>query len=297
MNFIWLDDFLALASTGDLSLAAKERSVSAALFTRRIRKLEEWVGADLVERSEHPPKLTPAGQRFVGAARDLVYRAARMSEEARSNLSEGDTILRIACTHALFLNFLPNWLHGLGTASLSPMLRIADVLSHCESMLEHGVAQFVVSHSHPKVRGTLHGEAFNSALVGHDELLPVSTPTGDGLPVFALVGARQPVEVLAYAVDSGFGRIQAAVLGSQMETASCSVVGTVSVASELRKMAMAGAGLAWLPRSTIEDDLRDGALVLAGTQEWTIPLEVRIYRTRQDLPGNAEAFWDALKLN
>ena len=37
MNLIWLDDFLALAATGNFSRAADERHSSQPAFSRRIR--------------------------------------------------------------------------------------------------------------------------------------------------------------------------------------------------------------------------------------------------------------------
>jgi len=62
MNLIWLDDFLALAATGNFSRAADDRHTSQPAFSRRIRALEEWIGADLFDRSSQPAQLTEVGQ-------------------------------------------------------------------------------------------------------------------------------------------------------------------------------------------------------------------------------------------
>ena len=62
MNLIWLEDFLALAATGNFSRAAEERHSSQPAFSRRIRGLEEWVGADLFDRSTQPARLTEVGE-------------------------------------------------------------------------------------------------------------------------------------------------------------------------------------------------------------------------------------------
>jgi DNA-binding transcriptional LysR family regulator len=51
MNLIWLEDFLALAATGNFSRAAEDRHSSQPAFSRRIRALEEWVGVDLFDRN------------------------------------------------------------------------------------------------------------------------------------------------------------------------------------------------------------------------------------------------------
>ena len=49
MEFIWLEDFLALVDSGNFSRAAELRHVTQPAFSRRIRALEDWVGVDLFE--------------------------------------------------------------------------------------------------------------------------------------------------------------------------------------------------------------------------------------------------------
>ena len=78
MNLSWLDDFLALAASGNFSRAADERHMTQPAFSRRIRALEEWLGAELFDRSSQPAKLTPAGEWFRTAAHDLQARIAQL---------------------------------------------------------------------------------------------------------------------------------------------------------------------------------------------------------------------------
>jgi len=297
MNFIWLDDFVALAHTGDFFLAARERKIPVNVFSRRIRRLEEWVGADLVDRSFKSTTLTSTGERFVSVARDLIARAAQLSQEAREAVGEGDGILKLACTPTLFLSFLPDWLTSLGRVALTPMLRFSDSQAQCEAMLQHGMVQFAVIYSHLQERSVLHGESFKSAVIGHDELIPVSVPTVEGLPLFTLGVSDRKVEVLSYATESGLGRIHATVFGRQLAGMNIHVQDTASTTSVLRRMTLAGKGLAWIPRNTVQDDLSSGTLVLAGEDKWNVPLEVCIYRAWQPLPATAEAFWDTISVS
>ena len=58
MNLSWLDDFAALAASGNFSRAADERHMTQPAFSRRVRALEEWLGVDLFDRSSQPAKLT-----------------------------------------------------------------------------------------------------------------------------------------------------------------------------------------------------------------------------------------------
>ena len=64
MDFKWLEDFLSLAGTHSFSRAAEIRGVTQSAFSRRIRALEIWLGAELVNRDSHPVTLTDAGKVF-----------------------------------------------------------------------------------------------------------------------------------------------------------------------------------------------------------------------------------------
>jgi hypothetical protein len=50
MDIMWLEDFIKLADEGNFSRAAEARNLTQPAFSRRIRALEEWVGATLVDR-------------------------------------------------------------------------------------------------------------------------------------------------------------------------------------------------------------------------------------------------------
>ena len=64
LDLEWLEDFIALAESGNFSRAAEVRAIAQPAFSRHIRGLEEWDGDDLFDRSAHPAALTGAGQRF-----------------------------------------------------------------------------------------------------------------------------------------------------------------------------------------------------------------------------------------
>ena len=50
MDLKWIEDFLYLSQYGSFAKAAKARNVTQPAFGRRIKLLEEWLGADLVNR-------------------------------------------------------------------------------------------------------------------------------------------------------------------------------------------------------------------------------------------------------
>ena len=72
MDIKWIEDFLSLAATRNFSRSADHRNVTQPAFSRRIRALEAWIGAELVDRSTYPLTLTVAGKLFNDAAAEAV---------------------------------------------------------------------------------------------------------------------------------------------------------------------------------------------------------------------------------
>ncbi|HSV77939.1 MAG TPA: LysR substrate-binding domain-containing protein [Ramlibacter sp.] len=294
MNLTWLDDFLALAASGNFSRAAEARHSSQPAFSRRIRGLEEWLGADLFDRSTQPARLTEAGEWFRGVAEELVARVARLPGEAKAVAEASSGTLRIASTHALSFTFLPDWLRRIeARAPFGPVQLMSDVLQQCETLMLHGKVHFVLGHAHAKAQGPLDADPYTSAGIGSDLLVPVSRPDGRGLPRHSLSNAAgAPTQLLQFSAESGLGRIVRAVFGRRLEALPAQVAFTAHLASVLRTMALDGRGLAWLPRSLVEDDLGQGRLVEAGGPEWRIPLGIRLYRDRAFAGKTAEDFWE-----
>ena len=299
MNLSWLDDFLALAASGNFSRAADERHMTQPAFSRRIRALEEWLGAELFDRSSQPAKLTPAGEWFRTAAHDLQARVARVPGEARAVVEAHSTTLRFAATHALSFTFMPGWLRGLESrTTVGPVTLVSDVFARCEAMLLQSQVQFVLSHAHPLSSSELQAQDYPCVWVGSDVLVPVSAPDSQGRARHELTGATaiRPVQLLNYSAESGIGRILHDVRGPALERWPTQSVVKAHLASVLRTMALDGRGMAWLPQTLIAEDLASGRLTEAASQEWWIEMEIRLYRDRSPLGKAAEDFWAAVRV-
>ncbi|MNV99074.1 cell density-dependent motility repressor [compost metagenome] len=58
-------------------------------------------------------------------------------------------------------------------------------------------------------------------------------------------------------------------------------------------MALDGRGIAWLPKSLIQEDLDAERLVVAASTDWMVDLEIRLYRDRAMIGRAAEALWQS----
>ena len=294
LDLEWLEDFLALAESGNFSRAAQARSIAQPAFSRHIRSLEEWVGVDLFDRSAHPTALTAAGKRFQPLLQEVLagLQAARIKARAAHDLDAAS--LSFAATHVLSLTFFPRW---LGTVEsrlhTGPIQTVSDSSYACEDLMLQRRVQFVLCHGHAGAPGRLDEAQYPVQRLSEDVLVPVSAADAKGAPLHVFGTGRSPA-VLAYSEASGLGRIMRAIQDSEFGkdfAASLSVVFTAHHAALLRTMALEGRGLAWLPMSLVAEDLRSGALADAGAGGWRVPVDIRLYRQQAQMAPVAEALW------
>lgn len=295
MEIAWLEDFLAVTGCGSFSRAAEERHITQPALSRRIRALEDWVGAPLFFRTTHKVEFTPAGESFRQTAEDVLRRLAVGRSIAREQASAVAEQLQFASTNALALTFFPGWLRTVEhrLPFVANIHLVANHMVACERLMLQGQAQFLLAHHHPAADTLLTPRQFLSHPVGMDVLIPVSAPAASrNQATFALPGTEeQPLPYLAYRPESGMGRIVAAVRQSAPQKAFLKPGFESHLAKLLVTMAVEGRGLAFLPKSLIGEELAQGSLVRAGEEAWDIPIEIHLFRPRTRLSSTAEAFW------
>ncbi len=298
LDLDWLEDFLTLAETGNFSRAAEVRAIAQPALSRHIRSLEEWVGVDLVDRTAHPVELTAAGKKFQPLIQGALsaLEAARIKARAAQDLASAS--LRFASTHSLSILFFPKWLGVLETRlRLGPIQTMTDNSQACEDLMVQRRVQFLLCYGHSDVAGKLDEGQYPMVKLDDDMLLPVTVPDASGDALFKLDGP-DVLPVLEYSEASGLGRVMRTKLKHLFfegtESASLphvSVIFTAHNAFLLKSMALAGRGIAWSPQSLIKDELANGALKLAGSSKWHLPIDIRLYRQSSEMTPAAENLW------
>jgi DNA-binding transcriptional LysR family regulator len=281
VDLAWIRSFLALAQTRNFAKAAARTNVTQPAFSRRIRALETWVGADLIDRSTYPTTLTPAGERFLSVADDIDQKLG----EVRAEIAEAAPATRpeivIAAQHTLALSFLPSYLRALRST-----LTDAQVVVHAENIhdssdrLVAGNADILLAFAPTNTPTRLAGSDINARRVGRDRLVPVSVPDRNGGPAWRLDDApRQPIPRLAY----GQGTLLEPLVRELVEHGRLPTEPVVRnpITEVLRRFALSGLGVGWLPETLVADDLATGRLVLAGDARWAVDLPVYAYRLAQ----------------
>lgn len=294
MDLDWLKDFLALAEQRTFSRAADARNVTQPAFSRRIRALEDWIGAALFVRSAQGASLTPAGVHFQPAAQELIRHLERARRDTQAIDARDTVTLSIAATHALSFTFFPAWIRELMRSKVFGTLNlVSDSMEACEQIMLAGEVHFLLCHFHSDAPIRFETERFESVWVGEDVLMPLCDPRADGSGTWSLPGSPgEPVPHLAYSPASGLGRILAACkLGEPTYTATSF---TSHLAATLTTMAREGHGIAWLPGTVAAEDLAQGRLVRAGPEQFDVPIEIRLFRSSASRNPAADELWDHL---
>ena len=292
MDHKWLEDFLVLARERNFSRAAVLRHVTQPQFSRRIRALELWAGAELVNRASVPIALTPAGDTLLSGSKVAVHALADARERI-INLGGGGNWITLFTGRTLSRTVVPQWLAKVRRQLGDVQLRLMTGSIHDGAIaLEQGGADFLLSFAHPRLALALDDRQFEGMTLSHDELLAVSSALPNGKPRHALPGtASKPVKALSFAPQLALAQILQDSLNRARQQLHLHVITESDFAESLHEQALQGAGMAWLPRALVAADLKAGRLVLAGATGEPIRYEIRLYRPRDVRLAHLQKIW------
>lgn len=300
METKWLEDFLSLAETRSFSRAAADRHITQSAFSRRIMALEEWLGVELVDRSVHPSTLTSAGWLFRRIAADLLRDAyaARTLLNGHKPIASPDKVLQFSVAHTLVFTFFPDWLKRLHSdyGELVARVHAVNVPEGVQQLVD-GVCDVLIGYHHPQLPILLDPVRFPHVLLGVERIRPYSAPNSAGEPIFHLPAAvTAPVPLMAYSSGAFLGNVVEMILLNAPSPCHIRRSFETHMSEALKAMVVAGHGVGWLPESCVADEVRDGKLVVAGSDEWATSLEVRLYRASQPAKQLVNTLWSWVML-
>lgn len=301
MELKWLEDFLSLCDTGNFRVSSERRFVSQPAFSRRIKALENWVGATLIDRSSQPATLTPAGDVFKAMALEMVLLAYQARNEIRTQVKADAEKLSFSTVSALAQFFVPGWLKSIRelieTKSFSVRNDFGGFDEYLDA-LENGVVDFFICYQDPSGTIQNYTDKFESIILGTESLVPVVSPDAHGKPSYWLPEMKPGAKVPYLRTDS---KPTLWPLKHHLETryADLEFVPAYesSIATAVRAMAVEGFGVAWIPMSIVADDLECGRLMRAADQGDDIPMNIRIYRYTKNAGPKTENLWQVLLQN
>lgn len=299
MKQLWIEDFLALVETGSFSGAAALRHVTQPAFSRRIQQLEKWLGIELVERRTQPMRLTAIAQRHIPAFRILLRDMSQLRSRMQSE-HNGSARIVLATQHSLTMTRLPSLLEHL----MRRMKRSVDFSvrsenrDECVALFLRGDADLLLCMEEPD--DTLYKLIPPSArlALGHETLIPLSVPDRNGRALHMPRNDR-PLNLLAFPPDSFLGRIMYEHrFTTLLHQHNVEIVHESVFLAGVKEMLLAGLGMAWLPQSLVERDLKSGALVMLDPLDDVfkpLALQLGLYRSsRSSHPETIERIWAML---
>lgn len=295
MDIYLFRDLERLRQTGNFSQAAALGNLSQPAFSRRIKTLEAWVGAMLVDRSHQPVHLTEAGVQILEAGLQALARI----EQERSQILELKSlpdkyVVTFGAQHSIGWRFYPAWLQALEEAYGPILSRLrADDLPNCMRDLRNGDVDFVIAYA---LADETADAKVGAVVIGEDQLMPVCKPTEDGRPMFDFAGEGIKMPYLRFGNSAPIGRHLEPLFAQHGISDQLGTVYENSMAGALRIRARAGEGVAWLPKSLVQPDLESGILVRTGDPDWTVDLSIKLFRNKERTNRVTRAVWSFLEV-
>ncbi|THV11822.1 LysR family transcriptional regulator [Rhizobium rhizophilum] len=255
--------FLTVADQSSFSAAARLLGMTPASVTRTISALEEQLGVQLLLRTTRKVSLTSAGAAYAARVAPLVEGLARATEETRDLQKVTAGSIRVSAPMSLGMKVLPTVLSQFSI--IHPRTSVAIELSdRFVDIVEENYDLAIRISGPPTDKSTIWRKIRPVAR------LLVASPSflaQNGTP--KLPEDLATLECLSYHDQS---KTETWELSRPGQTRTVDARGRFSINNGdfLCRLAVAGEGIALLPRFIVEDELRAGTLVevLPG---WTTP--------------------------
>lgn len=296
MDLRWLEDFISIANTGNFSQSARQRNVTQPTFSRRIKSLEELLGTPLIDRSSYPVKLTPSGHAFRETAEQVIQMIELAKADFRNEQAARTAALKFSALHAIALTYFPTWINevklelGIGSTRME-----AGNLHEVVETLLNGNCDFLLCYAHEAVPILLDPKQYPAKMLKKEPFVPVCAPNDKGQPQFNLEsGAGVKIPFLGYSLNNFLSRIVEHVVAKNQLAPRLSVVHEDPMAESLRRMALQGHGVSWLPLSLIENDLKAGRLVRCAGSDFQVELDIKIFRSVDRSRSTVMKLWNSI---
>lgn len=295
MRLEWLEDILAIASTGSFSGAAERRRLTQSAFSRRIQQIEQHIGVELFDRSQKPVQLrattlAQSGQieQISAALRQLVV------DLRRGDRIAGNKIV-IASQHSLTTSLAPVIVRGLQRDGDGVYVRLRSAnFDECFGLLLSRQADVAIVYHLPDEPEEISEDFLETIAIGTDRLVPVcdtAIAARLGVPLSGL-----EIPFIDYPADVFFGKVMAAKIMPALGALGLMIPkAETALTLAALEMAAGGVAVAWVPASVAQPHIANARIVEVSHILPSCALLVKAVRLTGK-PGPAEAaLWSQLQ--
>lgn len=254
MNLHHLSVFFAVAENGSLTASARRLHISQPALSRELKTFEDRLGVALFARHPKGMRLTQAGE----VLRHYAQRLFELEHAAEAAMGEiaGATRgrLSVGASNTIGTYVLPAVLAAFRRER--PEVHVSLFIGNTEQVSQ-GVLdmRFMLGF----IEGPLHVKGLRAVVFQQDEIIPVARPD------HALFRKRQPAPadlsgepLLLREPGSGTRELIADTLRRHKVTEGKAM--EFGNTEALKRAAVHGGGIAWLPRISMVNELREGSL-------------------------------------
>jgi DNA-binding transcriptional LysR family regulator len=291
VDISWLESFLALLEHGSFTRAAEAQHLSQPAFSRRIQALEQWFGAELVDRSTFPVALTPAGVKVRAQAAEMVSGIGAVRDEIRGRQLMPHEAVRVSTSHTLAAIYFAHWWPRISGESTVPCLLLPSNTLDGYEALVHGGCDLLLAYADPVHPLGLDGTDVEWLVVARDHLAPY-TALRDREPRFRLPGTPgHPVPFVSHGQNAFLGRVTERLTAGR--TLNLRPVVQSDLTSALATLVCAGVGVGWLPGLLAEPAAEAGVVDRLDDPLLYVELEIRLHRRRtKRMTRQTAAVWE-----
>lgn len=286
----WIEDLLTLEQERSFSKAAERRFVSQSAFTRRIQQLEQSLGYPILERNSRYMEFTDAGQILLTTAKSIEQQL-NATLALLNNLNRANEVtIKFAVVHSLsstffskFLKLFPEYIKDF------KIELVAANVGEGFKLLKEGACDFLICYSDESKLKLINHEILTYLKLGETEIIPVTLIDEDGNAKYDL---NQRFPLLSYSKNAYLRNLVDQVIVNRLDYR---ILYETDHANNLKDFVLQGAGIAWLPKITIEEDLLRKRLKIINAREFIIKQQIFIFKNKLRKDDYLKIFWDSLR--
>lgn len=263
MDTKWLEDFLSLAEEGSFTKAAEKRYVTQPAFSRRIRALEDWLGAELIDRNTHPTRLTLIGQESIAPLKQLLNNIDEFKTNIQARQVRSHTSV-LSTQASLSVSFCPGWYSSVQNLLGEDNIRVvAGDLYDCVDQFLAGHSDMLLCYALAEINPSLNRGDLRRMQLGIDQLIPVYKYGAE-----ASISTKGTDDITHYKTvnfpsESFFGQLiqTHCIYDSEPGAATFDSAFETALSESVYAHVLAGVGMAWLPKSLVQNDLVEKRLM------------------------------------
>ena len=130
IDFDGIQAFVVIAELGGFSKAAEHLHLTQTALTRRLQKLESYLGLKLLDRTTRYVELTAVGRDFLPQARSIVDEVTRSIEGLKDMSRHSHGSFALACVPTMAAHILPEYIRRYAEACPGNRIRLLDGTSY-----------------------------------------------------------------------------------------------------------------------------------------------------------------------